>query len=196
MAVPAASNWQTDFCSRNLLAPAASARSLTMSQHSTRNGWQIFVLGPDHATFAGCHCSAGTPFCFPLLARARSPFGRNKFCYNVRSFSLQHSIPLVKIWLNEGSSKATGENSIRYAGVTMCSRLRDWTTCSSVSAESRDSRCPNEPRRLNWQPSVQRAGDAFSWQKCRLLIECDAPDLSLARENGSVPLSCPLVSLW
>jgi MFS family permease len=79
--------------------------------------WQIFVLVP---VMGFCQLSlfAGYAMYFPELFPTRLRSTGTSFCYNVGRFGAAFG-PLVKIWLNSWFAKY-GEDSIRYAGVSMC----------------------------------------------------------------------------
>lgn len=79
--------------------------------------WQIFVLVP---VMGFCQLSlfGGYAVYFPELFPTRLRSTGTSFCYNVGRFVAALG-PLAKIWLNK-VFEGHGENSIRYAGVTMC----------------------------------------------------------------------------
>jgi MFS family permease len=79
--------------------------------------WQIFVLVPIMG-FCQLSLFGGYAVYFPELFPTRLRSTGTSFCYNVGRFVAALG-PLVKIWLND-VFKGYGEDSIRYAGVTMC----------------------------------------------------------------------------
>lgn len=79
--------------------------------------WQIFVLVPIMG-FCQLSLFGGYAVYFPELFPTRLRSTGTSFCYNVGRFVAAFG-PLVKIWLND-VFKGYGEDSIRYAGVTMC----------------------------------------------------------------------------
>lgn len=83
-----------------------------------RENWQIYVLVPIMG-FCQLSLFGGYAVYFPELFPTRLRSTGTSFCYNVGRFVAALG-PLVKIWLND-VFKGYGEDSIRYAGVTMCS---------------------------------------------------------------------------
>jgi MFS family permease len=79
--------------------------------------WQIFVLVPIMG-FCQLSLFGGYAVYFPELFPTHLRSTGTSFCYNVGRFVAALG-PLVKIWLN-GVFSGYGEDSIRYAGVTMC----------------------------------------------------------------------------
>ena len=82
-----------------------------------RETWQIFVLVPIMG-FCQLSLFGGYAVYFPELFPTHLRSTGTSFCYNVGRFVAALG-PLVKIWLND-VFKGYGEDSIRYAGVTMC----------------------------------------------------------------------------
>ena len=80
--------------------------------------WQIFILVPIMG-FCQLSLFGGYAVYFPELFPTRLRSTGTSFCYNVGRFIAALG-PLVKIWLNDVFA-GTGDNAIRYAGVTMCS---------------------------------------------------------------------------
>jgi MFS family permease len=79
--------------------------------------WQIFVLVPIMG-FCQLSLFGGYAIYFPELFPTRLRSTGTSFCYNVGRFIAALG-PLVKIWLNQ-VFEHYGDDSLRYAGVTMC----------------------------------------------------------------------------
>lgn len=99
------------------IALVAACASTAMVFWTLSETWQIFVLVPIMG-FCQLSLFGGYAVYFPELFPTRLRSTGTSFCYNVGRFVAAFG-PLVKIWLND-VFKGYGEDSIRYAGVTMC----------------------------------------------------------------------------
>lgn len=99
------------------IALIAAAVSTATVFWTLREVWQIFVLVPIMG-FCQLSLFAGYAIYFPELFPTRLRSTGTSFCYNVGRFVAALG-PLVKLWLNK-VFESYGDDSIRYAGVTMC----------------------------------------------------------------------------
>lgn len=99
------------------IALIAACVSTAVVFWTLNNMWQIWVLVPIMG-FCQLSLFGGYAVYFPELFPTRLRSTGTSFCYNVGRFAAALG-PLVKIWLND-VFKGYGEDSIRYAGVTMC----------------------------------------------------------------------------
>ena len=100
------------------IALLAAMASTILVFATLKEYWQIWVLVPIMG-FCQLSLFGGYAVYFPELFPTRLRSTGTSFCYNVGRFVAAFG-PLVKLWLNSVFAKY-GADSLRYAGVTMCS---------------------------------------------------------------------------